>query len=363
MLHFFEPTDNAPRKASRREWLRVGSIGLGGLALPDLLNPQLHARGKVRSKAKSVIIFGLLGGPPQHDTWDPKPDAPAEIRGAFGTIATRTPGLRVGELMPETAKLTDKIAVLRAMVTNDNAHSSSGYQMLTGVPHQPLNMESAAPKAPNNWPSLGAIVRYLRPSAGQLPSAITVPEHIWNDGNFPWPGQDAGLLGRQHHPWLIACDPSNAKFHIDALDTPKDIPIARVEDRRGLLGQMNHRIGSSEDGAFETYDANVRRALDLVCSGAARSAFDLSRESDRVRDRYGHRRDSRRTGVRHDRQASRVSGSESRRARAYCPDGASRDGNRRPPFDRPRGPSIPPDGRRPRPPRTVLTSHSIRKST
>lgn len=95
------------------------------------------------------------------------------MRGTFGTIQSRTVGLRVGELMP----LTDKNAVLRAVVTNDDAHSSSGYQMLTGVPHAPLNVESAAPKAPNNWPSLGAIARYLRPAAGQLPAAVTLPEH------------------------------------------------------------------------------------------------------------------------------------------------------------------------------------------
>src|SRR4051794_7528745 len=118
---------------TRREWLRVGAIGLGGLTLPDLLRQRGHASSSPPlppGRAKSVIIFGLLGGPPQHDTWDPKPDAPAEIRGPIGMIASRTPGLRVGELMPLTSRLTDKIAVLRAVVTNDNAHSSSGYQML-----------------------------------------------------------------------------------------------------------------------------------------------------------------------------------------------------------------------------------------
>ena len=103
-----------------------------------------------------------------------KPDAPPEIRGSFGTIASKTSGFAVGELMPQTARLTDKIAVLRAVVTGDNAHSSSGYQMLTGMPHLPLNQESAVPKAPNLSPSLGAIVRALRPNPGQLPSAVTL---------------------------------------------------------------------------------------------------------------------------------------------------------------------------------------------
>src|SRR5262249_52387692 len=105
--------------------------------------------------------------------------------------------------MPRTARLTARIAVLRAVTTGDSAHSSSGYQVHTGVPHQPLNIESVAPKAPNNRPSLGAIVRFLKPDRGRLPSALTVPDHIWNDGNVPWPGLDAGLLGRRYDPWLV----------------------------------------------------------------------------------------------------------------------------------------------------------------
>ena len=184
-------------RLTRREWMRIGGIGLGGLSLPSLLASQsANAAGNPRGsfgKAKSVILFGLVGGPPQHETWDPKPDAPEEIRGEFGAIDSRTPGLKVGELMPLTAKLTDKIAVLRAVVTGDNSHSSSGYQMLTGMPHQPLNRESAPPKPPNDWPCPGAITRALRDRPGQLPAAITLPEHIWNDGNKPWPGQDAGF--------------------------------------------------------------------------------------------------------------------------------------------------------------------------
>jgi len=292
MLQLVTPARNAADSFSRREWMRVGAIGLGGLTLPQLLSQRALATPKTKTgKAKSVIIFGLLGGPAQYDTWDPKPDAPLEVRGPFGTIQTRTPGFRVGELMPLTAGLTDKLAVLRAVVTNDNAHSSSGYQMMTGVPHAPLNVESAVPKAPNNWPSLAAMVRYLRPAAGQLPSSVVLPEHIWNDGNFPWPGQDAGLLGRKHNPWLIHCDPSNAKFKIDALAPPDEVPTARLTDRRGLLDQINHRLNAAgSTGGFETHDASVQKAFELVSSGAARTAFDIEREPEKVRDRYGRSR-------------------------------------------------------------------------
>jgi hypothetical protein len=268
---------------SRREWLRVGSLGLGGLTLP-----QMVAAAPQSGRAKSVIIFGLLGGPSQHDTWDPKPNAPAEVRGPFSTIATKTPGLRVGELMPLTAGLTDKIAVLRAVATDDNAHSSSGYQMMTGVPHTPRNAESATPKPPNNWPSVGAIVRYLRSTGRGLPSAVSLPEHIWNDGNFPWPGQDAGFLGRKYDPWLIHCDPSSPTFKIDALDPPDNVPPLRVTDRRTLLEQIDHHLDAARSsGAFDRHEASTQKAFELVSSGAARNAFELSRESPKTRERYG----------------------------------------------------------------------------
>src|SRR5438477_3205617 len=123
--------------------------------------------------------------------------------------------------------------------------------MLTGMPHVPLNQESAVPRAPNDWPNIGGLVRALRQRSGQLPSAITLPEHIWNDGNFPWPGQDAGLLGRKHNPWLIHCDPSNAKFKIDALAPPDEVPATRLTERRGLLDLIDHRLDAAgASGAF-----------------------------------------------------------------------------------------------------------------
>lgn len=283
-----------PSGWTRREWLRLGGIGLGGLTLPSLLRCHATAgapRAGAFGKAKSVIVFGLVGGPPQHETWDPKPDAPAEIRGQFGVIAAKTPGLSVGELMPRTAALTDKIAVLRAVVTNDNAHSSSGYQMLTGVSHVPLNQESATPKPPNLSPSLGALVRALRPNPGQLPSAVTLPEHIWNDGNFPWPGQDGGILGQRCHPWLIHCDPSAADFSVPGLELPKELPPVRVSDRRGLLTDLNRHLDQlAGSRAAESYQLEAQKALDLLTSSPSRSAFELSQETDAMRDRYGRNR-------------------------------------------------------------------------
>ena len=278
---------------TRREWLRVGGIGLGGLTLAQLLGaPKLQAAERSSfGRAKSVIIFSLMGGPAQHETWDPKPDAPAEIRGEFGVIRSRTPGLNVGELMPRTAGLTDRIAVLRAVVTGDNAHSSSGYQMLTGVPHEPRNSESATPRPPNNWPSMGGLMRYLRPSPGRLPSAITLPEHIWNDGNFPWPGQDAGLLGPRHNPWLVHCDPSSPTFQVPAMSLPEEVPPLRFQARQSLGRQVNQHLDRlSRAGAIDNYGVHAQRAFELLSAPAGRRAFDLDQEPAAVRDRYGRSR-------------------------------------------------------------------------
>jgi uncharacterized protein (DUF1501 family) len=270
---------------TRRDWLRVGGLGMFGLSLPQLLQAKAQAAER---KTKSCIVLFYLGGPPQHETWDPKPDAPAEIKGDLKPIASATPGLHVGELMPKTARLTEKISVLRAVCTNDSAHSSSGYYMTTGVPHAPVGVENAKPGAPNDWPSLGAVVRRLHKGNGGLPSAITLPEQSANDGNLTWPGQDAGFLGRAADPWLLHCDPSAANFEIPGLTLPTDVPPLRFDDRRTLLEQVNGHIDQVQrGGSLGVYGSQSQQAFDLLASPASRRAFDINQESPKMRDRYG----------------------------------------------------------------------------
>lgn len=284
---------------SRREWLRVGGVQLGGLALPALAAGSPAERPKsiaqtagTFGRAKAVIVMFLGGGPPQHETWDPKPEAPEEIRGGFGTIASRTPGLMVGELMPMTAALTDRIAVLRAMVTNDNAHSSSGYHMMTGVPHIPPSAENAISRAPNLAPHWGASVKYVRQKDWRgIPPAITIPNRIANTGEVVWPGQIGGILGPKYDPWLLTCDPSKPDFRIPDLTPPDEIPPLRFEKRLSLLDQVNrHLDGVDASPAVATFDRQSRQALELLKGAPARRAFDLSQESDATRDRYGRTR-------------------------------------------------------------------------
>jgi hypothetical protein len=281
---------------TRREWLRAGSLGLFGLSLPALLEarPARAAAGGVDrafGRAKACIVLFLFGGPPQHETWDPKPDTPLEIRGDLKPIASSLTGLHVGELMPHIARLTHKVCVLRAVSTNDNAHSSSGYWMLTGYPHQPTNSENAKPGAPNDWPCLGAVVKRLRGGNGQLPATVTLPEHLWNTGGISWPGQNAGWLGRTADPWLLHCDPSLAGFQIPALGLPAEVPPLRFQGRETLLAQVNrHLDGVDRGGAVSRFNAQSRQAFDLLRSNRTRQAFALEQESAAVRDRYGRSR-------------------------------------------------------------------------
>jgi hypothetical protein len=268
---------------SRREWLRVGGLSAAGLTLTAC-----RASARPAGPAKACIFLFLGGGPPQHETWDPKPDAPAEIRGEFKPIRSSVPGLHVGELMPRTAALAHKVCVLRAVSTNDNAHSASGYWVLTGHPHTPLNQESGKPGPPNDAPSLAGIVRHLKKDAARIPASVILPEHIRNNPNNPWPGQFGGWLGRAADPWLLTCDPTAPRFHVPELSLPGDVAPLRFDDRRSLLGQVNRHFDAIDTAPIVgTQAAYQHQALDLIRSSAARKAFDLDAEPAPVRDRYG----------------------------------------------------------------------------
>jgi hypothetical protein len=275
------------RGCTRREWLRVGGLSAFGVSLPHL--NAATPRGSF-GKAKACIVLFHLGGPPQHETWDPKPGAPAEIRGEFKPIATNVPGVHVGELMPKTARMLDRICVLRALSTNDNAHSSSGYWMLTGVPHQPMNSENSKPGAPNDWPCTLAIVQKLRGGRNGLPASIALPEHIWNDGGLTWPGQDGGFLGRAANPWLIHCQPHEPGFRIDGLGLPVEVPAERMSRRLSLLDRVNLALDNLDKSVLPVHDARTRQATDLLRAGQARRAFEIDREPASLRERYGNTR-------------------------------------------------------------------------
>ncbi|RUL87844.1 DUF1501 domain-containing protein [Tautonia sociabilis] len=276
----------------RREILRIGGLGLlGGLGLPDLSRADdLSApapAGDGFGKAKSCILLFLMGGPPQHSTWDPKPDAPAEVRGDFGPIATTVPGLSLCELLPHTAQVADKLCLLRAVSTGDNAHSSSGYYMLTGRPHQPKNFENANPGPPNDSPSIGALLGRVARADGPMPPSVTLPMRIFNTDGSVWPGQDAGFLGRAADPWLLNARPTPEGYRIREIDLPAELDPARLGDRMELLDRIERRLDSQALAPEVAFDEHSRRAFDLLRSNGARRAFDLEAEPRSVRERYG----------------------------------------------------------------------------
>ena len=274
---------------SRREALTIGSLGVAGLTLPNLLAARELGGAK---KPKAVILLFLLGAPPQQETWDPKPDSPAEARGDLGVIRTVTPGLVIGETMVKTSRLTEKIAILRAVSTGDSSHSSSGYYMTTGRPHAPLGVENAKPGAPNDWPSMGGVVRKLLQPQCKLPAAVTLPEQTANDGNLTWPGQDAGFLGRAADPWLINCEPERGHFEVPGLALPADMTGPRFDGRKGLLAAIEQAQANRAraGGSLSEGGVHVHRAFEKISSPAAREAFDLDSEGVRTCDRYGRSR-------------------------------------------------------------------------
>jgi hypothetical protein len=278
---------------SRREALYVGGLGALGLTMPGLFAsraaaataPNVRASG---GKAKSCILLFLMGGPPQHSTWDPKPAAPAEVRGEIAPIATNVPGIQFGELMPLLSKQADKLCVLRAVSTGDNAHSASGYYMLTGRPHTPMNQENANPGAPNDWPCMAAVMQHLRNGGGSLPASVRLPMHIFNTDGSVWPGQDAGFLGRPNDPWLFRCEPASKDFQIPQFALPVDVPIERLEGRRSLLQDLNNSLrGVEQSNVLHHYSGLTQRAYDLLSSSKSRTAFKIDDEPPAVRERYG----------------------------------------------------------------------------
>lgn len=284
---------------NRREWLRVGGLSAIGLSLPQLLAarnalaapgqaPYLASglSGAMFGKAKNVIFLWLQGGPPQHETFDPKPDAPLEIRGPFKPIQTNVPGVQFCELLPRTAQRADKLAVIRSLCTDDNNHDVSGYWVLTGYPYGP---GSARQIKPTDWPYFGSVIKKLKPSE-KLPALTSVwlPDLMRLNDNVTPAGQTSGFLGSMWEPERFVGDPASGDYRIEGLSLPIDLPPQRMTDRAALLGQLNQRVRDS-DGEVSVggWSKLSRFALDLVTSGKAKAAFDLTQESPALRDRYG----------------------------------------------------------------------------
>lgn len=283
---------------NRREILRAGGLSLFGLSLPGLLRAADQGMVRRPGRAKSVVLFNLLGGPSHMDMFDMKPLAPAEVRGEFRPIETSLPGLQICEHLPNTAKWMHKASLIRTVSHNHNSHNP--LPIMTGYTEG--NPAALVPD-PKDPPDVGALCQYLGLGPADVPGAVCLPCYPgWGEGHRR-PGPYGGLLGSQYDPLFALCKPTFAREpkanyydpvmpmgepYLPGLDHEPAMTVERFSGRRSLLAQLDEAFKNSSRAASQSrYDKFQRRASDLLTSGKTRDAFDLSREPERVRDRYG----------------------------------------------------------------------------
>lgn len=275
-------------RLGRREWIRVGGLGALGLSLPGLMERRAAAvtKGALFGRAKSCVILFLGGGPPQHETFDPKSDAPLEIRGDFKPISTNVAGMQFCETLPYTARVANEMTVIRSMTTDISSHSTSGAFMLTG--YAPLTKAENVPAGPGDWPSIASMVGALRPSERSPLSSVVLPEVIANDGNIVWPGQNGGFMGPNWHPVVMKCDPMETPLKIEGLSLVEGLSELRLSERHDLLSQVNQGFREGvESGAVTDFGRMHQKAFDVLHSDASRRAFRIEEETGALRDNYG----------------------------------------------------------------------------
>lgn len=267
---------------TRRAFLQVGASSVLGLSLADLL--RLRASGaQTAGTARAVVLLWLWGGPSHLDTWDPKPDAPLEFRGPFAPIATRTPGLRIAELFPEIARITDRVAIIRSMHTQSNDHGVAGTIGLTGSAAGALDLGGRA--APGNpRPALGSVVARVRGSRGSLPPFLVIGGKL-HQGHKPIVGEGGGALGAIYDPFRLEYDPVRGT-RVPALQLEPGLTPERLADRRALRVAFDQAQEGFARRAVSLDDYRAQ-AFALLTAPEARRAFDLSTEPASLKERYG----------------------------------------------------------------------------
>ena len=270
------------RLLSRRQLLRVGGMGMLGLTLPRLCAAEELAHP--RARAKSVIFLFQWGGPTHVDTFDMKPQAPEGIRGPYQPMATSVPGTFVCEHLPRTARIMDKVTVIRSLHHGMKNHNSAGYYALTG--HAPPSDDQRLRDSLALYPAFGSVVDAIAPAKEGIPTFVSYP-HTIRDGSIT-PGQHASFLGKAHDPLFFKEDPNDANFRLPELSLPGDLSIDRLHERRSLQKIVDQQSRLLEFAAdVRGFDDYYSRAVSMLTSDRVRGAFDLSREPDQVRDRYG----------------------------------------------------------------------------
>lgn len=275
MLDVLGPRYRCCDGVSRRGFLKVGTLGLSGLSMADLLRAKAKgAEAGNPVKDTAVILFWLGGGPSHIDMYDLKPGAPAEFRGEFKEIATNVEGTRIGELLPLQARVMDKISVVRSVTHTNAGHGMGTHWMMTGyVPTIEIN--------DNLNPSCGSVVAKMRgANAPQMPPYVCLPS--------PPPSANAAYLGVSHNPFSPGGDPQNEGFEVRDLVRSGRVTLDRFEDRRQLLQDLDRlRRDVDTQGIAEGYDKFYHDAFEIVAGERCRKAFQIQKEDPRLRDRYG----------------------------------------------------------------------------
>ena len=286
--------------STRRDFLTAGSMGLFGLGLQQffaLQKAQAAAASAPRlagmkgfGQAKSVLLIFLQGGPSHLDIWDPKPDAPSNIRGEFKPISTKVPGIQLSETMPMMAQAVDKCTLIRSMSYTPEGlfnHTAAIYQMLTGYPPDKVSPSGQLePPSPADFPTAGSHISKMKPPTEAVLPFVELPRTL-QESSVIGKGGAAGFLGKAYDPYRMYQDPSKP-LQLDDLTLRREVPPERLRERFDLLKGINGSMPDLEK-ALKPYALNeyYNKAFDLVLSGKARDAFDVAKETDQVRDRYG----------------------------------------------------------------------------
>ncbi len=272
----------------RRGLLRAGIAGVFGAAIPWQGLQASESKLPGKGKAKSVLIVLLSGGPSQLDTLDPKPQSPAEVRGEFAPINTTIPGVIVCEHLPQLAKRTDRWAMVRTLAHQEHNHLLATHVALTGRP-TPLprgGSDLDRVESRSDFPNFAAALDFIRPRQDGVPSGVSLPNYLI-EGPLTWPGQHAGFLGSKHDPWQIQGDPNDPGFRMQALSMRDDMTPGRLVSRRELLDTLNRDRNASLSNDAKDFRDQQAIAIKLLTSGRMVDAFNIQRESDEVRERYG----------------------------------------------------------------------------
>ncbi|MSR53028.1 MAG: DUF1501 domain-containing protein [Gemmataceae bacterium] len=287
----FIPNDSTCAGWDRREVIRVGGLGLLGLGLPSLTALSSESKkslGKPASfgKAKNCIILYLSGGPAQLDTFDPKPDAPEDIRGEFKTIQTSLSGVRFSELLPNAAKWMHKSALVRTMFHDHNDHGRGSYSMFTGYQY-PGSVPDVNSMSRADMPHMGSVLAKLAPGKGPMFPFAIVP-HRMDVAGGRRAGQFAGALGGKYDPLLTGGNPNDNDFKLDHIPLAASLESSVMKRRLSLVDQLNAQTSQLNELAMsQAIKDNQARALDVLSSPAVKKAVDLSAISKEERERYG----------------------------------------------------------------------------